>query len=321
MPTFKDLTGQRFGMWKVINFFGISNKKETLWNCKCECGTERAVDSASLVNNRSKSCGCAWKKIKSGQRYGQLLTIKIISKSSDGQNIWQCICDCGREKNILASNLLRGFSKSCGHTRGKVSGEESIIDKENYCEVLLSKNMVAKIDKIDKEIISKHIWCCRFKNGKPYAYTTIKKHGVGMHRFLLNIYDSNIEVDHKNRDTLDNRRENIRIATRAQNCFNTYRKNKCIYKGVYEVPLKNKIKYTSRLRYSGKSINLNCFNTKEEAGFEYDKCAIVLYKDFAYLNFPERKQEIIDWLQTEEGQKFKIDIETKLSLTDKTNTI
>ena len=53
----KDLTGQKFNRWTVIEF-AERKYKETWWNCKCECGTIKKVRGNSLKNNTSKSCGC-----------------------------------------------------------------------------------------------------------------------------------------------------------------------------------------------------------------------------------------------------------------------
>lgn len=52
----KDLTGQKFGRWTVIGF--ACRKERNYWNCKCECGTARAVSQSNLVTNISTSCGC-----------------------------------------------------------------------------------------------------------------------------------------------------------------------------------------------------------------------------------------------------------------------
>jgi hypothetical protein len=58
MPAFKDLLGKSFGKWLVVGYGG-SESGFTRWVCVCECGTERAVFSNSLLSGRSTSCGCA----------------------------------------------------------------------------------------------------------------------------------------------------------------------------------------------------------------------------------------------------------------------
>lgn len=53
-----DLTGRSFGRWTVIGFGYKSRFGELLWNCKCECGREKAVKAAILRKGESTSCGC-----------------------------------------------------------------------------------------------------------------------------------------------------------------------------------------------------------------------------------------------------------------------
>jgi hypothetical protein len=48
-----DLTGKRFGRWRVIRY-----ARDRRWFCVCDCGTRRAVCGKSLRNGGSRSCGC-----------------------------------------------------------------------------------------------------------------------------------------------------------------------------------------------------------------------------------------------------------------------
>ena len=54
-----DLTGQRFGRWKVLKK-DTSPRKSTnaFWLCRCECGKEKVILSTALRNGESQSCGC-----------------------------------------------------------------------------------------------------------------------------------------------------------------------------------------------------------------------------------------------------------------------
>lgn len=54
-PCFKDLTGQTFGLWQVLCQHSITNRGQTLWLCRCQCGKEKAVSGSSL---RSGNRGC-----------------------------------------------------------------------------------------------------------------------------------------------------------------------------------------------------------------------------------------------------------------------
>jgi len=68
MGKFIDLTGKKFGRWLVLSKFCWLEEKDKyryLYNCKCDCGTERLVSTDSLKRGRSKSCGCLSKEMAS----------------------------------------------------------------------------------------------------------------------------------------------------------------------------------------------------------------------------------------------------------------
>ena len=55
----ENLAGQKFGRWTVLNCARRATKREqSKWNCRCDCGTERTVNSYCLRRGRSLSCGC-----------------------------------------------------------------------------------------------------------------------------------------------------------------------------------------------------------------------------------------------------------------------
>lgn len=59
----KDLTGQRFGRWTVIER-AASRKGKTAWKCICDCGTVSVVIGYNLTSGHSKSCGCLTDKAR-----------------------------------------------------------------------------------------------------------------------------------------------------------------------------------------------------------------------------------------------------------------
>lgn len=117
-------------------------------------------------------------------------------------------------------------------------------------------------------------WCTNV-NGfyvKGNAKTNDKKTTFTFHRYLTNAPVSLI-VDHINHDTLDNRRDNLRIVTHAgnqQNQIKAQRNNKT--SGVLGVTW-NKInkKWRARIGFNGKQNYLGSFNTIEEAEQVYKK--------------------------------------------------
>lgn len=65
---FNDLTGNRFGRLVVVSRGESSASGFTRWICKCDCGGESLVLTASLNSGNTKSCGCLHKEITSKRR-------------------------------------------------------------------------------------------------------------------------------------------------------------------------------------------------------------------------------------------------------------
>ena len=94
----------------------------------------------------------------------------------------------------------------------------------------------------------------------------------------MNITDSNIQVDHINGDTLDNRKKNLRFATNQQNAWNAKRKinNSTGYKGVRIHRIRKKdrnIIYRAGIFINGKDNFLGLFLDKKKAARIYNKAA------------------------------------------------
>lgn len=54
-----DLTGQRFGHVVVLREFAINKHRETMWLCRCDCGTEFVKRGWQLRSGNVQDCGCA----------------------------------------------------------------------------------------------------------------------------------------------------------------------------------------------------------------------------------------------------------------------
>jgi hypothetical protein len=62
-PHFKDLTGQHFGRWTVLERSDNNGPRgETVWNCVCSCGTQRLVRGMTMRSGTSSGCGCGRKR-------------------------------------------------------------------------------------------------------------------------------------------------------------------------------------------------------------------------------------------------------------------
>lgn len=51
-----------------------------------------------------------------GQRFGRLVALERVGTRNKAA-LWRCVCDCGREHNVVASKLFDGVTQSCGCLR------------------------------------------------------------------------------------------------------------------------------------------------------------------------------------------------------------
>lgn len=101
----------------------------------------------------------------------------------------------------------------------------------------LTQGQFAKVDDASFEQLTQWNWYAHWniRTQTFYAQRTHKKKVIHMHRFLLNLGNRrDIQVDHINRDTLDNQKSNLRTATQSENRCNikVYRNNILGVKGV-----------------------------------------------------------------------------------------
>ena len=107
---------------------------------------------------------------------------------------------------------------------------------------------------------------------------------IRIHREILKT-PPHLETDHKNHNTLDNQRSNLRVCTHAQNIHNQQARDGSLskYKGVS----KRDSRWFAQIGYKGMVRKLGFFNVEEDAARRYDEEAKILHGVFAALNFSE----------------------------------
>lgn len=156
-------------------------------------------------------------------------------------------------------------------------------------EIPLTKGYVASVDDADAEYLGQYKWYARVSPGVLCAARYVKSEGgeegqhVLMHRLLLDA-PKDLEVDHINRNSLDNRRCNLRLATRSQNEANKPPKRDRRFKGVYW--RKDNHLWRALIRVHGRLYSLGQFTTEIDAARAYDAAAVEAFGEFAFLNFP-----------------------------------
>lgn len=118
------LIGKTFGKLKVTGTAEPVNGRGRVTYI-CECGATGVRRSDQVVN--AISCGCVRRQKAtemssarlidlSGKRFGRLL-VQSRAENERGRVIWSCLCDCGRLTGVIANNLTRGNTVSCGCAR------------------------------------------------------------------------------------------------------------------------------------------------------------------------------------------------------------
>lgn len=139
--------------------------------------------------------------------------------------------------------------------------------------IQLTKGQVAIVDDEDHEWLSLRKWQAVWN--KPtksyYANTWVAKNGKrqahAMHRMIMNTVHFQ-EVDHKNHDTLDNRRKNLQNVSHRQNCANRTDASK-LGTNIERTKWSANPKFRVGVWIKGKRIHVGCFDTLKEAQEAY----------------------------------------------------
>ena len=149
--------------------------------------------------------------------------------------------------------------------------------------IALTQGKYALVDDEDFAYLNQWKWY----HHQGYAIRNLgskgKRHTIMMHR-IVNNTPNNMETDHVNHNTLDNRKINLRACSHSQNCINRkkYKNKTSPYRGVNWH--KSSKKWQAQIKYKGKIKYLGIFNTPEEANGVYQKEAKILFKEFYSIN-------------------------------------
>ncbi len=138
----------------------------------------------------------------------------------------------------------------------------------------------------DYDMLVKYTWCCN-KDG----YVKGKVDGIlkTMHRVIMDASKTQI-VDHINKERHDNRRENLRLVTAAQNAQNRKKSEGASsrYRGVTFVKHSNK--YRACFEADKQRILIGDFLNEQDAAEEFD--VYILHNGYTHdLNFPDKVEE------------------------------
>lgn len=150
--------------------------------------------------------------------------------------------------------------------------------------------LIFKIDEEDNNLFASHSWYARKYSKYIYLIGSGREiRGKPFHRMIMKANKEEI-VDHINGDTLDNRKQNLRICSIKEN--NRNRKmpitNTSGYKGVsfdiYHYNHGAKKCWVAQITCNDKRIKIGRFMTREEAALAYNEAATKYFGDFARIN-------------------------------------
>ena len=187
---------------------------------------------------------------------------------------------------MLCSKHGQQFKK-----HGKVF-DRTVFDRNEYifekrvCKIIITdRNMNYKCT----EIIDRS----NYSKVKNYKWNTNKNNtvtsGAGkdqktLYHLIMGKPEKGYDIDHRNGDTLDNRKTNLRLCTHEENTCNSLMRslNTSGFKGVSF--RKDKNCYRGYIQHKGKLFHLGSYKTAKEAALVYDEAAIKYFGDFAKTN-------------------------------------
>lgn len=155
----------------------------------------------------------------------------------------------------------------------------------SYRLIPLTQGQNAIVDTEDFEWLSQWHWYAEwssFTNSYYAGSKTTNNRRLRMHRAIIKTDDSH-QVDHRNHNTLDNRRNNLRVCNHSQNAMNKRLRadSSSGLKGVRQASTK----WAAQIRIGNKAVWLGTFSTPEKAARTYDSAARKHFGEFALTNY------------------------------------
>jgi len=151
-------------------------------------------------------------------------------------------------------------------------------------KIKVGRNHFALVDDEDVLKVKNYYWSYHI------GYARDVKKNILMHRLIMNCKPEE-KIDHINRNRLDNRKENLRICSQADNVRNhpakLTSKRTSKYKGVcFQNKPRLKNKWIAQITFNYKTEHIGSFPDEISAARAYDEYAKKYFGEFAVLNFP-----------------------------------
>ena len=155
----------------------------------------------------------------------------------------------------------------------------------NVAHIPLTRGMVAIVDAEDFHLVDGRKWSAKVDGEHVYASSNGRdnrgqRKTLRLHRHILGVTSSGVEIDHIDGNGLNNRRENLRIVTKAQNQHNRKKSanNTSGFKGVFWHRAAGK--WAAAIRLNGKRSHLGLYVRPEDAHAAYQSASERLHGEF-----------------------------------------
>ena len=168
---------------------------------------------------------------KAGEEYGWLTILGEGARTKRNRRTIHVRCRCGKEYDVQAVLLRRSVEPKCRSCSNAIKSKlrhgtpdyQFKIEGTTAIGTLPSGDQFI-IDAEDIPLVSQRHWYK--KADQKYIISDTKEKGrlierIRLHRYLMGLSaDDECVIDHINRDSMDCRKSNMRIATQSQNCLN-----------------------------------------------------------------------------------------------------
>jgi AP2 domain len=228
-----------------------------------------------------------------GQTFGNLTVVERIGTRNHSP-LWLCACKCGRTASVTTTLLRTGQTRSCKCLRAVPNKVEHRPDGTTVITIQRrnGEQFQCFIDTVDYDTVKMYQWGVLKEKRKHTCYATTNSRKPDgsplralMHRLLL---PEAKQVDHEDRNGLNNRRLNLRAATQSLNNANTRFRDggTSKYRGVSWYTAGQK--FVANITVDNKQKYLGQFDSEEAAAIMYNIVAKRHFGEFANLNtFPE----------------------------------
>ena len=153
------LTGQKFGKLTVVKFSHINKRGNSCWVCKCNCGNEKIINSASLKKGGTTSCGCLWKAQKLPK--GIAARNRVILKHKDSTK------RRGIEQALTDEQIIAIHKRDCHYCGISPSNTYSLLKLNGS----YTYNGIDRVDNNKGYTIDNVVPCCTFCNRAKHTKT------------------------------------------------------------------------------------------------------------------------------------------------------